>query len=80
MGDNDILGAWYMWPDGGFNRPSALSKDSTLIVYFHGNSQDRGFGHRVGNQPLVLHHGTFILFISTANLKIEDLAILGWLF
>ena len=48
MGDNDILGAWYMWPEGGFNRPSALSKDSTLIVYFHGNSQDRGFGHRVG--------------------------------
>ena len=46
--DDDILGAWFMWPEGGFNRPRGLPEDSTLIVYFHGNSQDRGFGHRVG--------------------------------
>ena len=47
-GDDDILGAWFMWPEGGSSRPRDLPKDSTLIVYFHGNSQDRGFGHRVG--------------------------------
>ena len=46
--DGDILGAWFMWPEGGFSRPRDLTKDSTLVVYFHGNSQDRGFGHRVG--------------------------------
>ena len=43
----DILGAWFMWPEGGHERPRDLPQDSTLIVYFHGNSQDRGFGHRV---------------------------------
>jgi len=46
--DDDILGAWFMWPEGGFSRPRDLPEDSTLVVYFHGNSQDRGFGHRVG--------------------------------
>ena len=46
--DGDILGAWFMWPEGGFSRPRDLTEDSTLVVYFHGNSQDRGFGHRVG--------------------------------
>ena len=43
----DILGAWFMWPEGGYRRPRELPQDSTLVVYFHGNSQDRGFGHRV---------------------------------
>ena len=43
----DILGAWFMWPEGGHERPRELPQDSTLVVYFHGNSQDRGFGHRV---------------------------------
>merc|ERR1711936_778109 len=41
-GDGDILGAWFMWPEGGFSRPRDLTEDSTLVVYFHGNSQDRG--------------------------------------
>ena len=43
----DNLGAWFMWPEGGHERPRELPQDSTLVVYFHGNSQDRGFGHRV---------------------------------
>ena len=43
----DILGAWFMWPENGYKRPRDLPQNSTLIVYFHGNSQDRGFGHRV---------------------------------
>jgi len=63
MGDNDILGAWYMWPEGGFNRLSALSKDSTLIVYFHGNSQDRGFGHRVELYKMLLGQGLHVLAV-----------------
>ena len=53
--DDDVLGAWFMWPEGGFSRPRDLPEDSTLVVYFHGNSQDRGFGHRVGwSSSLVL--------------------------
>ena len=46
--EDDILGAWFMWPEGGFSRPRDLPEESSLVVYFHGNSQDRGFGHRVG--------------------------------
>ena len=91
MAENDILGAWFMWPEGGFRRPRDLPEDSTLIVYFHGNSQDRGFGHRVScsmSSSLVLElvflelgacslivQKNFILLIATITLKTKDLAI-----
>jgi pimeloyl-ACP methyl ester carboxylesterase len=42
-----VLGAWYLWPEGGAPSPRHIPANSTLVLYFHGNSMDRGFGHRV---------------------------------
>jgi len=46
--ENGTLGAWYLWPANNPYTPITRLKDnSTLIVYMHGNSMDRGFSHRV---------------------------------
>ena len=42
-----MLGAWWLWPEGGHARPGGLGAGDTLVLYLHGNSMDRGFGHRV---------------------------------
>jgi len=90
-GDDDILGAWFMWPEGGSSGPRDLPKDSTLIVYFHGNSQDRGFGHRVELYKMLLGQGLHVLAVDYRSFGdssrvalneqtvVEDgLAVLDW--
>jgi len=87
----DILGAWFMWPEGGHERPRELPQDSTLVVYFHGNSQDRGFGHRVSLYEMLLGQGLHVLAIDyrsfgdssrvplTEQTVVDDgLAVLDW--
>lgn len=89
--DDDVLGAWFMWPEGGFSRPRDLPQDSTLIVYFHGNSQDRGFGHRVSLYKMLLGQGLHVLAVDyrsfgdssrvalTEQTVVDDgLAVLDW--
>jgi len=89
--DGDILGAWFMWPEGGFSRPRDLTEDSTLVVYFHGNSQDRGFGHRVSLYKMLLGLGLHVLAVDyrsfgdssrvalTEETVVDDgLAVLDW--
>ena len=47
VGGSGVLGAWWVWPEGGQARPGDLGATDTLVLYLHGNSMDRGFGHRV---------------------------------
>jgi len=55
------LGAWYMWPETGMKELSMLGRNDTLIVYMHGNSASRGFGHRIQLYKLLNQLGYYVL-------------------
>jgi len=45
---NGSLGSWHIWPESSEKRELAsLDAEDTLVVYMHGNSATRGFGHRI---------------------------------
>ena len=81
-----------MWPEGGAPRLEDLAPSSTLVVYLHGNSMDRGFGHRVALYQVLLKLGWAVLAVDyrsygdssrvrlSEQTVVEDgVAVLSWL-
>ena len=65
-----------MWPEGSTKTNiSQLERNDTLIVYMHGNSANRGFGHRLELYRLI--YSFKILFVE--NLKIKHLTYFSFL-
>lgn len=59
---NATLGAWYLWPANTPYTPiTNLQENSTLIIYMHGNSMDRGFSHRVELYKVLTNMGFHII-------------------
>jgi abhydrolase domain-containing protein 12 len=59
---NATLGAWYLWPANTPYTPiTNLQENSTLIIYMHGNSMDRGFSHRVELYKVLTSMGFHII-------------------
>jgi len=86
-----LLGAWYLWPEGGAKKPQGLRSKDTLIVYLHGNSMDRGFSHRVSLYHMLTRQGYHVLtidyraygdsstvYLSESTVLEDGLAVLDW--
>ena len=60
--ENGTLGAWYLWPANTTYTPvTNLNENSTLIIYMHGNSLDRGFSYRVALYKVLTNMGFHLI-------------------
>ena len=60
--ENGTLGAWYLWPAGNPNMTiTDLQENSTLIIYMHGNSLDRGLSYRVELYKVLTNLGFHVI-------------------
>jgi len=59
---NGTVGAWYLWPDDQPYTPiTSLDGNSTIIVYMHGNSLDRGLSYRVALYKVLTSLGLHVI-------------------
>lgn len=56
-----FLGAWFIRPNSGAAELEDLEATDCLVIYMHGNSMDRGFGHRVKLYELFISLGCHVL-------------------
>ncbi|XP_023342993.1 monoacylglycerol lipase ABHD12 isoform X2 [Eurytemora carolleeae] len=79
---NGSLGAWFLWPVGSsMTDISDLGPQDTLIIYMHGNSATRGFGHRLELYRFLTNLGFYVLsfdyrgFGDSTNVELSETTV-----